>query len=37
MEKTEDAISELMSGSSSVHRVAKIQVKNLLKKKSASG
>ena len=32
MEKTEDAISELMLGSSSIHGVGKIQIKNLLKK-----
>ena len=32
MEKTEDAVSELMSGSSSIHGVSKIQIKNLLKK-----
>ena len=32
MEKTEDAILELMSGTSSMHGVGKIQLKNLLKK-----
>ena len=32
MEKTEDTISELMLGSSSIHGVGKIQVKTLLKK-----
>ena len=32
MEKTEDAILELMSGTSSIHGVGKIQIKNLLKK-----
>ena len=32
MEKTEDAISELMLGSSNIHGVGKIQIKNLLKK-----
>ena len=32
MEKTEDAILELMSGISSIHGVGKIQIKNLLKK-----
>ena len=32
MEKTEDAISEVMLGSSSIHGVGKIQIKNLLKK-----
>ena len=32
MEKTEDAILELMSGTSSIHGVGKIQIKNLLQK-----
>ena len=32
MEKTEAAILELMSGTSSIHGVGKIQIKNLLKK-----
>ena len=32
MEKTEDAILELISGTSSIHGVGKIQLKNLLKK-----
>ena len=32
MEKTEDAILELRSGTSSIHGVGKIQIKNLLKK-----
>ena len=32
MEKTEDAILELVSGTSSIHGVGKIQIKNLLKK-----
>ena len=32
MEKIEDAILELMSGTSNIHGVGKIQIKNLSKK-----